>query len=515
MMTHPNILLLFTDQQRYDTIGALGNDLIKTPVLDQLCGEGTAFTRCYTPSPVCVPARMAMATGLAPHRTGMVNNRVDGGEPPTSFMQRLTEGGYQSHGVGKMHFVPDPLALWGFESRDVSEEGLTQEQGDAYARFINDNGFGHVYEPHGLRSEHYYLPQPSQLPARLHHTQWVADRSIDFLNRRDRTRPFFLWTSFIKPHPPFESPTPWDRLYRAGQMPAPFQPDGYESLLTYWNRVQNRYKYRDAGHDLRLLQTLRAAYYSCISYIDYHIGRILESLGNQLDNTLVLFSSDHGELLGDYGSVGKRCMLDAAARVPMIARWPGRFAPGHRCDIPASLLDVFPTFCSAAEISEEASGENKDSQCSASGVNLMDLARGETSRKTVFSQFQGSGYGLYMATDQTGKYIYSQADQQEWFFDLEADPHETRSCPQNPHSHQLRRRLINHLKDDDYLEPLNGEEWRSCPIRSLPDDSDVGLLLQDHPQLQNHIDALGVYARQVSAQNIDPHNACLLDPHHD
>src|SRR5262249_39925601 len=159
-----------------------------------------------------------------------------------------------------------------------------------------------------------------------------------FLERRDDDRPFFLWASFIKPHPPFEAPTPWNRLYRCAEMPLPFRPEGYESLLTFWNRVQNRYKYRDAGRDDLLLRTMRAAYYSSISCIDCHVARILEGLGEEIDRTLILFPSDHGELLGDYGSFGKRCMLDAAARIPLLARWPGRLAPGATCKTPVSLL---------------------------------------------------------------------------------------------------------------------------------------------------------------------------------
>jgi len=162
-------------------------------------------------------ARTALATGLPPHRTGVTDNMPMPQDVP-SLMERLHEHGYQTHAVGKMHFTPDPYRLWGFESRDVSEELM---EPDDYRSFLNENGYGYVHDIHGVRSEYYYLPQPSQLPARLHHTTWVADRSIDFLKRRDRGRPYFLWASFIKPHPPFENPVPWNKLYRAAEMPAP------------------------------------------------------------------------------------------------------------------------------------------------------------------------------------------------------------------------------------------------------------------------------------------------------
>ena len=173
-MNQPNILLLFTDQQRADTIAALGNPIIRTPALDRLVREGTAFTRCYTPSPVCVSARCALVTGLPPHVTGCVD-LMNMPQNRPSFIQRLRQLGYQTHGIGKMHFTPDPRRLWGFESRDISEEFAWP--GDGYQKFLERHGYRHVAEPHGVRSEFYYIPQPSQLPARLHHTTWEIGRA--------------------------------------------------------------------------------------------------------------------------------------------------------------------------------------------------------------------------------------------------------------------------------------------------------------------------------------------------
>ena len=206
-MSRPNILFVFTDQQRFDTIGALGNPVMRTPVLNRLCEQGATFTKCYTPSPVCIPARAAMVTGRPPHLTDCTHNGASVDPAVPSFMQRLADCGYQTHGVGKMHFTPTRERLWGFESRDYTA-GESAESG--FRRMLDENGFSHVDEPHGAQSEMYYIPQVSQLPAHLHETAWVADRSIDFLKRRDRRRPFFLWSSFLKPHPPFEAPTPWN-----------------------------------------------------------------------------------------------------------------------------------------------------------------------------------------------------------------------------------------------------------------------------------------------------------------
>jgi arylsulfatase A-like enzyme len=146
-----------TDQQRADTVAALGNPAIQTPSLDRLAEEGTAFTSCYTPSPVCIPARQALVTGLPPHQTGCFDNGANE-MPFPSLMERLQALGYQTHGVGKMHFVPDLWRMWGFEGRDTSEElqPITSDKDD-FCHFLRESGYGHVDEPHGLRSEMYYI----------------------------------------------------------------------------------------------------------------------------------------------------------------------------------------------------------------------------------------------------------------------------------------------------------------------------------------------------------------------
>ncbi len=514
MPEQPNILLIFTDQQRWDTIHALGNPVIRTPTLDRLVRDGTAFTSAYTPSPVCVSARCSLLTGLPPHITGCTDS-MPMPQERTSVMDRLHDAGYQTHGVGKMHFLPDDMKLWGFESRDVSEEITPLDSTeDDFRCFLRDRHYGHVHEPHGIRSEMYYIPQPSQLPAELHNTAWVADRSIDFLKRRDQSRPFFMWSSFIKPHPPFEVPTPWNKLYRTMEMPLPFRPEGYETLLTFWNCLQNRYKYRDSGYDPLLVRTIRAAYYACISFIDYHVGRILDALGDELDNTLIIYAADHGELMGDYGSFGKRSMVNPAVRVPLLARLPGKFPAGYQTDAPASLIDLWPTFLSAAGISPD------EAFVSAESVNLAALAANPDSRDIVFSQFSHGRTGLYMAATRDSKYIYSAADEREWLFDLQKDPGESRSVAGNPlYSEKLsdmRDRLIQRFQKDNYLEPIAEGMWRQLGPLTAPDQegladfplqqllqgflsssytsSDSGLLIQDPPGLGEQVAALKGYA---------------------
>ena len=472
----PNILFVLTDQQRADTIGAAGNPYIRTPVMDRLCREGVNFRRGYTPSPVCVSARGCIVTGQYPHRTGCLDNGFPVPVDRPTMMDLLAQAGYETRGVGKMHFTPDRDALRGFEARDTQEELMPKVAGDDYLACVHEQGFGHVHDVMGARGEMYYIPQVSQLPARLHPTAWVADRSVAFLKNRDRSRPFFLWSSFIHPHPPFSPPTPWNKLYRGPGMPLPKRPEGMEDLWTYHNRRQNRYKYRDAGLDDHLLRVMRGYYWACVSFIDYSVGRILEALeeAGELDHTLVVWTSDHGEFLGDYNCFGKRSFLDAAARVPLVVRCPGRFPAGVTEETPASLVDLIPTFLGAA-------GADPD-DADLDGVDLADLVgKGET--RTVYGQMNRSDRGMYMLYNGELKYIYSAADRKEYLLDHRVDPEETRNWAYNPlyavQTEQMRSALIDFYKAEGYTEPLEGEGWKVYPQPTIPDSPDAMLMIQD------------------------------------
>lgn len=483
MPKRPNILLLYTDQQRADTIHAAGHPVIRTPVLDRLCGEGVRFSSCYTVSPVCVSARCSLAIGQYPQHTGCYDNGFPMPTDRPTLMSLLTEAGYRTHGVGKMHFTPERDALMGFQTRLwLLPELAPGPDGDDYLMWLREQGFEHAMpDPHGCRGEMYYVPQPSQLPERAHATTWVADRAIDFLRERDRSRPFFLWASFIHPHPPFSPPVPWNKLYRAPLMPLPRMPQGYESLWTYYNRWQNRYKYRDQGTDLNLVRCIIAYYYACVSFVDFNMGRILKVLDEgELDDTLVVQTTDHGEFLGDYGCFGKRSFLDPAARIPLIVRLPGRFARGEVCDGVCSTVDV--TACVLAAARVEAPAGHLD------GLDLADLARGEARREMVFGQMQQGAGAIYMAVSSDWKYTYSAPDGREFLFDrLGRRPGETRNRAGVPFCgealERMRRAMISFLKETGeeaaLVESSTGDSWRRYPKRSMPPDPDAELLVQD------------------------------------
>lgn len=496
---------------RFDMIAALGAVHMRTPALDQLVHSGTSFTGAYSPCPVCVPARCSMIYGQYPQNTGCYENTSMPVDDRRSFMDVLTEAGYRTHGIGKCHFVPDSRALRGFQTREMQEEMPKSPEHDDFLTLIRREGFDHVVDPHGARGEMYYIPQISQLPSRLHPTQWVGDRACSFISRQRSaasSQPWYLYAGFIHPHPPFSPPAPWHKLYGFEDVPFPHIPTDHEDLLTYVNRAQNRYKYRDRGFDLNLVRIMRAYYYACISFIDYQVGRMIDALGSSYDETLIVFSSDHGEYLGDYACFGKRGMHDVSARIPLIVSHPSTLPAGLTCARPANLVDIAPTFSRAS--GAEATAPAWD------GVPLQDVAAGTTGREHVFSHlayttgyfgvrnrsldnpktseaYHRASVSLYMAVSETHKYVYSAPDNAEFLFDRIRDSRETRNCvgdaDQCEHAEKMKSVLFRHLVAGGETEGVTisheeGREryaWRPMPRKEMPSDPDAGLLIQNQP----------------------------------
>jgi len=475
----PNILLIITDSQRFDTIAALGNPIIRTPVLDRLVREGTSFTSAYTPSPMCVPARCALLYGQGPATTGCYDNVT--GMPTdgrSSFVEALSRAGYRTHCVGKTHFTPNPSALRGFQTREKQAEVASSPDDDDYLRFLHDEGFDHVCDPHGPRGETMTLPHPSQLPARLHPSNWVGDRTVAFIEEANVDQPWLAYASFVHPHPPWTPPNPWHRLYRPLQMPTPNVPPNHESLWTWVNRDERRAVYRDQGVDWHLLRAMKAYYYACISFIDFQVGKMMDALDRrgQLDDTLIIFLSDHGDHLGDYLTFHLGSMHDSCARIPMLLRWPGHLAPDARCDRPVTLLDVAPTVLAAAGGAHDLELEGDD---------LKAIAEGHVARDAAYIQFLRAEKGIYAVVTDDWKYAWSAGDDREFLFDRRHDPRETQNVADMPMTDdiqaELRRQLQTHLRSVGEETALEGDDWNRYPHWKLPASPIIGQRVYTHP----------------------------------
>jgi arylsulfatase A-like enzyme len=466
------------DQHRADALGAaqvgsgaFDQPAIQTPHLDRLCREGVRFARAYTESPVCVSARATLITGRLPHRTGVFDNGYRLGPEQPTLPGLLRERGYHGQAIGKMHFSP-VREHHGLHRLWLSEEIPRRPEDDEFLADLIAAGFGHVEEPHGIRHEMYYIPQVSQLPEHLHTTAWTGRKTVAYLEehvRERRGQPFFCWTSFIKPHPPFDPPVPWHTLYRPTDLPLglPVRTEDEVGRHTYYHRTQNRFKWTDYQPDFNLLRIMRAYYAASVSFIDFWIGQILEALArlDLRERTLVLYVADHGEYLGDHYAFGKRGFHDPACRIPFIVSWPGHLPQGEVRHQLVGLADVLPTCIAATD--GVLDGPDAAGVAGVDGQEVLSLARdgGARGREVLVGQLAEKGRGLYAVIDREWKYVYSAPDDREYL--LYRGQGEGPACDRNEcEDHaadasaqavlaRLREALIERFRRDGYADPLD------------------------------------------------------------
>lgn len=461
----PNILLITTDQQRYDTIQAHGNDVIFTPHLNYLASQGVSFSRCYSESPMCVPARQSIMTG----RHGVTNRQGICPEIESISMQDLytlpgllTQSGYQTRAVGKMHFHPT-RAHYGFEHMEVLED---------YYRHMERYGGGVRPMDHGL-GQNELAPAFSTVPESQSLTRWTAERSADFLETRDPTRPFFLWCSFAKPHPPLDCDIKYWHMYEDIPLPEPVYGDWSQGpddpppglQAASWSISQAD---RLAPAQLR---AVRRAYYACITQVDYNLGYLLGRMREMglLENTWIIFVSDHGEMLGDHWMGAKFIPLEASARVPLIVRPPVGVRQGHplqgqRCDKLVCMADLLPTCLNLA-------GVDTPTDAQLDGVDLFQSVEGIASHERLFISFER----VYGMIEGAYKYIYAARDQSELLFDLASDPYEQhnliRTGAASQTHQQMRTTLTQWLSEVDPETVRDGQLVRVGHPPSRADES--------------------------------------------
>lgn len=413
----PNILLIMTDQHRGDCLGYAGHPVLQTPFLDDLAGGGTYFPHAYSACPQCIPARRTLLTGRTAANHGVFCNYHKGVPlPGPTLPQLLSEAGYHTHLCGKIHTYPE-RALYGFMSADWSDYA-TRCANDDYTAFLETEGCNRDRIRYfGVADLNTWVARPWTLPEHLHPTNWTTECALRFLRRRDPTKPFFLNLSYYFPHQPCIPPQVyWDR-YISKELPRPIEAD--------WSRKQEGYKpglsvssWRTVLSD-DLMHQFRAGYFGLISHIDEQVGRVLAQLPRE--NTLIIFCSDHGEMLGDHQWVRKTRGLEGSARIPFILRPPASMglASGVTRHEPIELMDIMPTCLDAAGIPIPPSVD---------GRSLLDLLRGQGRwREFVHgeqSNLGGEPSSMQYLTDGRWKYIWEPGNGRELFFHLAEDPQE-------------------------------------------------------------------------------------------
>lgn len=320
-LNRPNILWFCTDQQRYDTIHALGNPHINTPNLDKLVEEGVAFTRAFCQSPICTPSRASFLTGRYPGNVrGCMNGNEEWGEGAPLVTALLAESGYDCGLSGKFHLAgahgreePRPqndgyrVFHWSHDPQD------RYPSGHAYADWLAAQG----YSLRDLRED------PASIPPDLHQTTWCTDRAIEFLSEKRRKGPWLMSVNVFDPHSPFDPPQEYRERYNPSKMPDPLF---RQSDLTTQPEIPGDFQNKSRPPQEFNAREVVAAYYAMIELIDENVGRLLAALEEtgQRENTVIIFTSDHGEMLGDHGLLLKGCRFyEGLVRVPLIISWPG------------------------------------------------------------------------------------------------------------------------------------------------------------------------------------------------
>jgi choline-sulfatase len=473
MTDRPNVLFVMTDQQRFDTIAALGNTDIATPNLDRLAARGAVFDNAYSTSPVCVPARYTLRSGSEPTRTGIYDNTVPDGAHAAIrdrcgpyLGEAMGALGYRTWGVGKFHTTPWDAPV-GFEVQRHSEElyeSAEQRAGDAYASWIATEHpeYDWLEALMGERTDMYYMPQLSPLPADCTVESWATREAIGLMEADD-DRPWFGLVSYIGPHPPFAPPLPYNRLYDPDRMPDPVRGDLAVDHLDQHIPWMNHLVYAE-DVDPHRARALRARYYGEITYIDGCIGELLDALERRpdADNTVICFFADHGDLLGDHHGWQKESFFEASARVPFLISWPGRIAAGeHRSEL-ACLTDLFGLATAAAGRPELRQGSD-----------LLGLLTGTApARETLFGYHGRPGTERFKAMVRQGdlKLIWLANGGHRLLFDLAADPDEIKPVQhERPgDADRLTEALAEQLRAEGVAEAFDGAELRTFPYQEWP-----------------------------------------------
>jgi arylsulfatase len=456
----PNILLITTDQQRFDTIAALGNREIFTPHLDWLVDEGITFTRAYSDCPICMPARATIMNGKHGYGHGMTGNggMEDAMEGRPTLPGLLTEAGYQTRAQGKMHFSP-MRCNYGFEQMELPMDYYRERHRRAHEGLPKEHGVG----------ENEITPVISTVHEAQSLTHWTVRRSIDFLETRDDTRPFFMWTSFAKPHPPFDPCANYWALYANRNVSAPVHGDWSRHVAdvpqgfmrpTYC--LNNAHRMSEAQ-----LKDVKRAYYACITQIDYQLGLLFARMRemNLLENTWIVFTADHGDMMGDHHMAAKSIFLEGSAHVPLIVRppagsWEAKPRAGERVERLAQLADIMPTVLKAAGV---AGPDDMD------GTDLLTLNEAPSDRPF----FGASSGGQYAVMRDGVKLCFAAAGGGELLFDLTRDPQELRNLIEDPDCADRLAALREELKDRlaTYVpEMIENGEIVPTPAIERPED---------------------------------------------
>ena len=443
----PHIIFIMTDQQRSDALGCMGNDAVISPHIDKLAEEGVRFTNCYSSVPSCTPARAGLLTGLSPWHHGMLGYGRVARRYKYEMPQMLREAGYYTFGIGKMHWYPQK-ALHGFHGTLVDESGRVEQDGfiSDYRDWFKLQAPGQDPDKTGIGwNEH--RASVYQLEENLHPTYWTGKTAIDLIENYDDDKPLFLKVSFARPHSPYDPPQRFLDMYDGKEIPKPFVGEWDAE----WKEVDGGKSAAFGDFGMEHALKSRRYYYANITFIDEMVGKIIQALKEKgmYKNSIICFTSDHGDMLGDYYHWRKTYAYEGSANIPFILKWPENFKEklprGSLLENTTELRDFLPTFLDAAgaEIPKEMDG-----------LSILKLVRNPSSEWRPYidlehaTTYNDKNYWIAL-TDGVWKYIWFFRTGKEQLFNLKADSGELSDLSQsNPGElEKWRKRMIEHLRE--------------------------------------------------------------------
>jgi len=422
------------DQLRFDALGYSSNGKVETPALDWLAGMGTVFTHAYTPAPSCIPARACLMTGQKPWTTGVLftgnsaGPHLPGGVMGVNFEHTIPEilarDGYHTEGIGKMHFFPQRATL-GFSHTLIDESGREEDKNfisDYKEWFMKCNPDHDNITDHGIHWNS-WMARPFHADECYHPSNWTANECLNFLNKRDPSKPFFLKMSFARPHSPYDPSQYFFDMYKErNDLPTPFTSQWSEE---YADVDDNSILTWHGKRPMQQIMRARAAYYGSVTQTDYQIAKLLTTLNKAklLDEMLIIFTSDHGDMLGDHNLWRKTYAYEGSSHIPMIVKLPKSMAKDtvSVCDAPVSLYDILPT---VLDVCNQPIPEHTE------GMSLVPLINGNTIGRSYVEGEHFESYShseeCYYVTDGKYKYVWLYRTGQEKFFDLTENATEER-----------------------------------------------------------------------------------------
>ncbi|MBD5778031.1 sulfatase-like hydrolase/transferase [Pelagicoccus sp. NFK12] len=485
----PNILFITSDQQHWNTIG-LDNPEVKTPNLDRLAQRGCLFERAYCPNPTCTPTRASIITGMYPSQHGAYSLGTKLDEKHPTLGQALSKNGYKTSLVGKAHFqqlISTPeypsiesypilrdLDYWkkydetfyGFDHVELARNHADEcHVGQHYALWMEEKGLTdwakHFQNAWGDYKFTDFDTSPQYLkwsiPEEYHYNAWIAERTNALMEESARQdEPFFLWASFFDPHPPYIVPEPWDSLYDPAEVTVPqATPGEHDKNPEHFRKTQEENPdfsdWKEEGgnamhgcsshlQDKESLAKEIAVYYGMISCMDKYIGQILDKLDalGLADNTLIVFTSDHGHFYGHHGLNAKGPFhYEDLVKVPFIASWPGQIEAGSRSAAIQSLVDLAPTFLAATGTAIPRSMTGLDQSKSWTGQQAP-------ARTHAVVENRHQPTTLHLKTYVDARYKLTTYYNREYgeLFDLQADPGELNNLWDSPDHKDLKAALV-------------------------------------------------------------------------